>query len=120
MKRVRHCDGFTHFVSDRVGVAAEWIQRRGFDACRELLSAFFGPGRVGFPGRPKTRSSNRPCTEGVVRDPADHASAGRTGMGPGVLIDGERVYSCRLPAAAIRRAASPLMASEAVRQETPS
>jgi hypothetical protein len=56
---VQNRDGFGQFVADRVGVAAERVQRRCFEPGGEVRAAVFEPIRVGFPDRPGTKSSNR-------------------------------------------------------------
>ena len=50
VERVQDGDGFGQFVADRIGVAAERIQRRRFDAGSKFLAAVFEPVGVGLPG----------------------------------------------------------------------
>ena len=96
MERVQHGDGFGQLIADRVRVAAERVQRGGFDAGGEAGTAVFEPADVGLPGpsRNKVQQSGVHHTlgvTGVVHDAGDHAGSRWTGVGPDMLIDAERV-----------------------------
>ena len=88
------------FVADRVGVAAERIQHRGFDPGGEFLAAALEPVSVGLSGPTGAEvqqlgGHQSVGVSGVVHDPGDYAGPWRTGVGPDVLIHAERVHPCQ-------------------------
>lgn len=100
MEGIQDGDGFGQLVADRVGVAAEGIQRSRFDSGGEPGPALFEPVGVGLPGpaRDKVQQPGVHHTVGVARvvhDPGDHAGSRWADVGPDVLINPERVHPCQ-------------------------
>ena len=125
VESVQDGDGFGEFITDRVGVAAERIQRGGLDPGGELGSACLEPVRVGLPG-PARNEVQQSCMHHAV------LVAGWSTMPVTIPVPGGPVWdqTCSstpsastpvsLPVAEIRPVALLFTASQTVCQETPS
>jgi transposase len=79
-------------------MAAERIQRGGLDPGREPGAAVFEPVGVGLSGASRhevqqPRVNGAVLVAGVIHDPGDHPGSRRTGVGPDMFVDAERVHA---------------------------